>query len=483
MPFSSQAVDLKKEKEALDVIADFADKFCKDVKMTGDNSAVELSLDGKATLKGLIKKIADLGFDGAAKYKTEKYEGLLRTDLLPALKDNKSCRIQIWNDLKGKLLKSSSVETGDNSSQELGVNVSVLQDKQNSWSSESETRVNYDLTRNSKQTVISPRVRYLDTLRNGGPIQPIDYTYVPFQWDFPSLDIKVVNNTKKTIFINEAIIDIGRSQLDPMPVLIIRPDSFRSNALHFPIENEGWGAASNATINFNLDPLSKDSTPKFSLPYQHSVVVGSIDESVNVDISDAFKKAGVALDQLDNLRIVGESYGANEHTVTTIDKGDNEEIQTYEEFEGKRSKILGPFSNGGALVSGSISYESLTPGEEKSVNELKFSTVVWIFNEHRGGAPMPPSYGYSTKFEVDKKSYSRRVNMSQEIKPGETDRFTLKIGVDKSSLHTFNMRLAYNGSKVIQAGSFQLGIFVPKSGADYMESKESIQKKMKVEGY
>src|SRR4029077_4283433 len=102
-----------------------------------------------------------------------------------------------------------------------------------------------------------------------------------------------------------------------------------------------------------------------------------------------------------------------------------------------------------------------------------FSTIGWIYDEHRAGAPSPPSYAYVTKFDVDGRSYSRRDNMCKEIKPGETDRFTLKIGVEKSSLHAFNLRLIYNGTKVLQAGSFKLGVFVSRSGARFLASNES----------
>lgn len=472
--FGSYAADFEQEKKALDIIADFADKFCKDVNQKGDAKSIEIGGDAKAKLKGVIDKVADLGFEGAAKYKSESYEGLIRTDLLPALKDNNACRLQIWNDLKGKLLQPSNNSTGGNpTAHEIGINVAVMQDEQTAFGDDPTMNISYESTKNDKQTIISPRVDYLDLIRNGGPIGPIDFTWTPFQLNLPILDIKVVNNTDQTLFINEAIIDIDRSQLDPEPILLIKSDSFRSNSLHFRILNEGWGAASNVKIAFNIEPQIRNQSSIFSGPYNHSVTLPTIDNHIDVDISDAFAQAGVKLEELQDLKIRRYTYGGGEDTITVRDKKGEELTMTRKEFEMKRASLLGPFVEGGGLVSGIISYNSLQPNGNSITNELRFSTIVWIYDENLVGINRPPSYAYSTKFKVTGEKYSRRVNMSQEIKPGETDRFTLKIGVEKSSLHAFNLRLIYNGTKELQAGSFQLSTFVPRSSAGLLASKES----------
>ena len=101
---SSAADDLDRQQKALNIIADFADKLCKDIPLKGASSGVELTGSAKAELKGIVSKVAELGFEGAAKYKDSHYEGLLQTDLAVMLKDNRSCRLQVWNDLKDKLL-------------------------------------------------------------------------------------------------------------------------------------------------------------------------------------------------------------------------------------------------------------------------------------------------------------------------------------------------------------------------------------------
>ena len=88
VPMQSRAADnLDRQQKALNIIADFADKLCKDIPLTGTSSGVELTGNAKAELKGIVSKVAELGFEGAAKYKDSRYEGPLQTDLAVMLKD------------------------------------------------------------------------------------------------------------------------------------------------------------------------------------------------------------------------------------------------------------------------------------------------------------------------------------------------------------------------------------------------------------
>jgi hypothetical protein len=106
VPMQSRAADdLDRQQKALNIIADFADKLCKDIPLTRTSSEVELTGNAKAELKGIVSKVAELGFEGAAKYKDSRSEGLLETDLAVMLKDSSDCRRQVWNDLKDKLVR------------------------------------------------------------------------------------------------------------------------------------------------------------------------------------------------------------------------------------------------------------------------------------------------------------------------------------------------------------------------------------------
>lgn len=353
------------------------------------------------------------------------------------------------------------------------MNLSVVQGNGNSWAGSSYKTLTYEIERADGNIVIQPSMGYLSTLASGGPIRPISYTCVPFEWDFPTLDVKVVNNSEKTVFLNEAVFKIDESTLDPTPVLIISPDSSRTNALHFCILNEGWGTAEELRISFHLIPLNRDEEPRYDGPFPHSLDLGDLDESLNVDVSQSFIEKGVNIEGLSSLRIVRMSYGeADGHQITYLDKSGKEITISGAEFEAMRSTFLGEFKSGGAILSGQMRYKKKNVDGSVGEHLLSFTTVVWLFNEYSGGAPRPPSYEYGTKFEVEGKDYERRMNISHEIKPGETDRFLIKIGMEKSSVHAFHMKLLYN-NRTIETEYVRLTAFVPRSGARHLESSAS----------
>lgn len=102
------ADDLEKQKDALNVIADFADRMCNKVPLIGGTENLELSGTAKAELNGLLKKIADLGIEGAAKYQQDEYENVLQKDLATLLRDSSKCKLEVWKDLKDKLLTTTN---------------------------------------------------------------------------------------------------------------------------------------------------------------------------------------------------------------------------------------------------------------------------------------------------------------------------------------------------------------------------------------
>jgi len=94
------ATSLEENEKALNTIASFSDRLCKDIPLEGSGDNLGLSGSAKAELKGIVKKLIDLGVEGAIKYQTTEYEGLLQKDLVNAIQAETNCRLQIWRDLK-----------------------------------------------------------------------------------------------------------------------------------------------------------------------------------------------------------------------------------------------------------------------------------------------------------------------------------------------------------------------------------------------
>jgi len=92
------------KEKGLELIANFSDRMCKDIPLSGGNRNIELSGGAKAELNGLIKGLVDLGFEGAAKYEKSDYKGLLQADLAKALETSTNCKLEIFRDLKGRIL-------------------------------------------------------------------------------------------------------------------------------------------------------------------------------------------------------------------------------------------------------------------------------------------------------------------------------------------------------------------------------------------
>lgn len=82
----------------------------------------------------------------------------------------------------------------------IGLNVSLLV-TQNSTDTSDPLAVHYELSQEGENIVIAPRSDYLDLLTHGGPIHSVVfYDNIPFHLNLPTLDIKVVNNGKETLF-------------------------------------------------------------------------------------------------------------------------------------------------------------------------------------------------------------------------------------------------------------------------------------------
>lgn len=99
------ADDLRAQVEALNAITAFAGQTCGDpVPLTGRSDHLELSGDVKAQLAGVIAKVADLGINGAAKYKNESFQNVLHEQLAQTLKDRSNCKLEVFKLLQEKMI-------------------------------------------------------------------------------------------------------------------------------------------------------------------------------------------------------------------------------------------------------------------------------------------------------------------------------------------------------------------------------------------
>ncbi|MCW3817972.1 hypothetical protein ONA91_26330 [Micromonospora sp. DR5-3] len=62
--------------------------------------------------------------------------------------------------------------------------------------------------------LIEPEIPYLNSVRDGGEITPLHYWHSPWEESFhwPILDIKIVNNSNRTVLFHEAALHVKASQ-------------------------------------------------------------------------------------------------------------------------------------------------------------------------------------------------------------------------------------------------------------------------------
>lgn len=91
-------------RRALQEIVEFADKFCDAPPLEGSGSEVQLSAAGKLKLNRLFKYLAELGMAAGTKYQTSRHSGPLQRDIALLLRDRTRCKLELWKDLKDRLL-------------------------------------------------------------------------------------------------------------------------------------------------------------------------------------------------------------------------------------------------------------------------------------------------------------------------------------------------------------------------------------------
>ena len=339
--------------------------------------------------------------------------------------------------------------------------VSVLNEDTSSWNRGEAMILRYSLDRNEHRVKIESNLGYLTSFNAGGPIAPLNYyspTNCPFRWEFPILDFKVLNNRPDTLFLTEVVLDIEESRADPAPLLTIRQDAHRVHAGYLQLINEGWCDLTDLTISFRLLPEEVAAPPNVEPPYPHSITLPILTDRAEVDVTQAFQEEGVDIDEL-ILLTNGELESQDTLVVPRADG--SKERMTLAELDEREKKCLGKFQNWVGTLAGEISF-TLAAGAGRK-HRVKFHAPVYLANERRLGLPKPPTYMYDATFDIQNTAYQRRVQISHELKPGDTDRFTVKIAVAQSSSHRFRATVRDITGLALQSLPIEMKCFVPRS--------------------
>ena len=318
----------------------------------------------------------------------------------------------------------------------------------------------YTENRTADEVTICPSMHYWDNVLQGkNPMTQISYIWEPFAWEFPNLDIKVLNNTNNTLYLTDIVVDVASSELDPSPILYIKHPTFSSNKRHLALYNDGWGPLKNVSIHINASPNKNTNFDYFGA----SENLGMIEQYLNIDLTQM-------LHTLTGIDFRGFDQAVQRSHSWDSDDFYGDVMLNPEDNPGLFSKYLGAYANGFAHVNGILKFDADTIDEQNKHYAIKFSAVVDLYDYSYCGVPAPPSYQYDIELRVCGESYTVRKPISQVLKPGEIDRFNARIHCEKSARHIMDVYLMDITGRRIQVGKkIQLDMTVPRSGIRYID--------------
>jgi hypothetical protein len=292
-----------------------------------------------------------------------------------------------------------------------------------------------------------PQQDYLDRLRSGRRVEALSgLSLQPWSGAMrpAAFDVKVVNNTAKTLFLTEAVLDVRQSTPDLRPVLV--PVVLLERFRRLTIFDYGWGAevpGVKVRARVAVRPGSG----------QDEVIdVGRFTGSVEVDLTPAFQQAGFDIATLRRYEALAAPAAASGEAFVNPLLADARRVL--------RPFGLDPEREVDVEVEGELSYDT---EDGRAPRPVSFLARVPATQPIGLGDFQPPTARYRTvELATDETMYERRVPLSQSVKPGATDRFVIPVYAERSSLHDIRVRLVHgNGS--IMSPPIRLDLFVPRN--------------------
>lgn len=364
-----------------------------------------------------------------------------------------------------------------------------IKQKSSSFREEGENLV-YEITEKEEELNISPKLKYLSNVENEDLITYPDHLIIDpyFKWEYPNLDLRVVNNTDKTVCINDIILEVKKSHLDPYPIIILArsvsdgPISMRKLSL----VNNGWGEARNISLKFNLSPVSEEIN--FNENYKNEIFVESFSDFFDIDFSDALNEMGVDISRLNPYAFgprCQEAFMLEKFLEKQANSDFMERFKSTEDVRMIYEKIsqmvqsLGPFSDSVhmnylrrqleyiAIAYGEISFSGCDIDGVSKISKFPFLVHVPLLYVWGGGGVLESTFQYQGILDVERENYQVSVygdgsSAAQYLKIGEADRFNVFLGAKKSSFHTFRLKLVCNDGQCIFSPIVNLRMLVPR---------------------
>jgi hypothetical protein len=314
---------------------------------------------------------------------------------------------------------------------------------------------------------IAPTMLYLDRQIRGEITDPIEYFWNPFLCQFPALDVMLVNNSDRTLVLSGATLAVDSSAPDFSPVIVIPSNT---SEMVLKIKNEGWGKVTNAILKCNLLPsdvgyVADPPINHLAVPstFDHEFPIGDFAESAEVNLRETLRGLGVDVDAIKEARSRSQIMFAMHAMQNGGDVVSAKHMGRFPEME--TDETWAKFPNGYVLVVGRLEFESQDQHGIQTKYSLPMRARVFMFAP-RMDLPMPPSYQYNAELEPTGCNYEVPVKLSQTLKSGDADRFTIRISCAQSAVHSFRIRWNFVGGFSSESQLIRLKHFVPRTFAN-----------------
>jgi hypothetical protein len=267
--------------------------------------------------------------------------------------------------------------------------------------------IEYQSFRKGDSLFIKPNLGYLDDINQGKTVSSL----WGFDWDFPRVAVTIVNNTRNTLAITEALIAV--QSIERVDESLLRIYSPWDNSVgKFFLVNEGWAAIQELWMEYSIRSIRKCNDVS---PDTHVLQIPTLSEDTVIDL------LGLLPHELRNDRSV--------------------------------------------CVVGSVRYKSgglPVHFPFKIVVPLELETVMYSL--------MTPSYEYDLFLDENESGSIRIVPVQHELRPGDTDMFTIRVGTSRSVRTDLDFSFRAVGGQLLQGGSVKLDILVPRTDARWVNS-------------
>jgi hypothetical protein len=276
--------------------------------------------------------------------------------------------------------------------------------------------VRYRSQRSQNSLTIVPTSEYLTNYRSGAPVTALKAPLMPasfFVAQPPSLDLKLLNGTDKTVFLVRAVLHVDESRETEEPILVFADEPRLARTLR--IYNEGWTPVANATLRYRLG-ASGGAFDSGSFKERH---LEPFDRSTDVRLEELASDIDFAKDSSASLE--AELWYA------------------WRRADGR--------------------------SEEKVVRcnmEIPLQSITDSVPPKLAATTPNPVPVYRCELKRSGATYVVSTELSQFIKPGEADLFQLQLHSSRSSHHRFVLELFYNDGleKSLRTSAVDLEYFI-----------------------